>query len=137
MSVASINEPGMSRKITLTPQSLNEPIGIDDLNPPKITGTDPTSCAVGDPALTLTVTGDNFANGMSITFGGSPIVTTFVSDTELSGALDPVGLTAADYPVTVVAGAYEAYPAVMFTVTAAAAPEEDKFVPTHGPRARR
>jgi hypothetical protein len=135
MSVPSINEPGMSRKTTLTPQSVNEPIGIDDLNPPRITGVDPAGCTVGDPAMTLAVSGSNFASGMSITFGGAPIPTTFVSDTELSGALDPVGLSAAGYPVTVAAGAYEAVPAVMFNVAEAA--EEDAFMPTHSSRRRR
>ena len=137
MSVPSINEPGMSRKITLTPQSINEPIGVDDLNPPKVTGVDPAGCAVGDPPLTLTVAGYNFASGMTITFGGSPIVTTFVSEIELSGALDPVGLAAAGYPVTVVAGPYEAAPAVMFNVAEAAPPEEDTFMPTPNQRRRR
>ena len=137
MSVASINEPGMSRKITLTPQSLNEPIGVDDLNPPRITGVDPAGCTVGDPAFTIDVTGSNFASGMTVMFGGAPIPTTFVSDTELSGALDPVGLSAAGYPVTVAAGAYEAVPAVMFSVAEAPPPEEAAFMPTHGPRRRR
>ena len=88
MSVSSINEPGNSRLVSHTPVSINEPpaLGDGDLEatPPRATGMDPLSCAIGDPPLTLTVTGTDFTKATLIVFDQIPSVTEFVSETELS-----------------------------------------------------
>ena len=97
MSIESINEPGNSRLTMLHPPSINEPpepaIGDGDfeVTPPRATGMDPLSCAIGDPPLTLTVTGTDFTDQTLIVFDQVPSVTAFVSDTELTLELEPGG----------------------------------------------
>ena len=121
----SINEPTVSRGVMLTPQSANEPTGADDLHPPRVTGIDPASCTVGDPAFTMTVTGTDFPTAAVVTIGGVAMPTVFVSETELAAEVDPAGSAAGGYPVTIAVGELEVHPAVMFTVYAAEGAADD------------
>jgi hypothetical protein len=105
----------------LTPQSINEPIGVDGVNIPRITGVDPAGCAAGDEPMVVTVSGMYMPPTAVVTISGTPLPTTFVSAEELFAELDPSGATAGGYPVTIQVGGLEAHPAVMFTVTEAAA----------------
>ena len=121
MSAISINEPQNARQITmLTPQSINEPVGVDGVNIPRITGVDPAGCAAGDDPMTINVSGMYIPPTAVVTIAGSELPTTFVSATELVAELDPSSATAGGYPVTIQVGGLEAHPAVMFTVTEAA-----------------
>jgi hypothetical protein len=132
MSVESINEPGNSRLVSHTPMSINEPPTFDGLNPPRAIGMEPTGCAIGDPPITLRVTGTDFTNKTLIVFDGVPSVTVYVSPTELSTLVTPAAfIEARGYPVAVGQGAYTSQPAMMFTVTEAARAAPDKFKSLH------
>ena len=90
---------------------------------PTLTSIDPTSAAIGDPDLTLTVTGTNFTDSSVIVFNGGDEATTFVSDTEVTTTVKPsTASTPGDYPVTVRQGGYAAMPLQTFTFTEAGAP---------------
>ena len=117
MSVLSINEPTGSRGVMLTPNSLNEPLAVSELTPPRITGINPAGCEVGDPPFTMAVTGMDFPEAAVVTISGTPLPTTYVSATELTAEVDPGSSAAGGYPVTVQVGPLEAQPAVMFTVS--------------------
>ena len=139
MSIESINEPGNSRLSMLHPPSINEPpdpaIGDGDFEgtPPRATGMDPLSCAIGDPPLTLTVTGTDFTDQTLIVFDQVPSVTTFVSDIELTLELDPGAFTESrGYPVTVQERGITMQPAMMFQVDEPAA--RDQFQSMHQER---
>src|ERR1035438_7900102 len=63
----------------------------------------PTSAVAGGPAVTLTVTGERFVQGSTVQWAHTPLVTTFVSATQLTAAI-PVSLVAtanAVVPITV------------------------------------
>jgi hypothetical protein len=144
----SINEPHAPSRQTFSPVSINEPPTIDEINPPKATGLNPTGVAIGDPPQTLHVNGMNFTSDTLIVFDEVHVVTQFVSVTELTAALDPSAFVEArGYPVTVALGPYTAQPATMFTVTEAAQDDPDEmedeidaarddgdFKPTHASR---
>jgi uncharacterized protein (TIGR03437 family) len=53
----------------------------------------PTSAVAGGPAVTLTVTGERFVQGSTVEWSGIPLVTTFVSATQLTATI-PVSLVA-------------------------------------------
>jgi hypothetical protein len=58
------------------------------LNPlPTISSISPTSASVNSGAFTLTVMGTNFISGSTVYFGGQERVTTFVSATQLTAAI--------------------------------------------------
>ncbi|MFN0108882.1 MAG: beta strand repeat-containing protein [Blastocatellia bacterium] len=54
---------------------------------PRITSIDPTSIMGGSEAFTLTVNGTNFTQNSVVRFNGQALVTTFVSATQLKGAV--------------------------------------------------
>ncbi len=55
------------------------------LNPiPMVTGISPPQVNVG--SFTLTITGSDFVNGATVSFGGTPLATTFVSSTQLTAS---------------------------------------------------
>jgi hypothetical protein len=107
--------------------SPNEPIGSTISGeggpgapdgPHTVTSIDPTGAAIGDPDLTLTVTGTGFIDGAQIVFNGGAEETTFVSDTELTTTVKPSTATVAgDYPVTVMQGGFTVDPGQTFTFT--------------------
>ena len=53
----------------------------------------PTSGVAGGPAVTLTVTGERYVQGATVMWGFTPLVTTFVSSTQLT-AIIPIPLLA-------------------------------------------
>ncbi|GEM_PF-3563514 len=69
---------------------------------PAIASLSPASLVAGAAAQTLTVTGTGFVNGSSVSFNGTPRATTFVSNTQLSIALNATDLAVAgSFPVVV------------------------------------
>ncbi|MFN0109326.1 MAG: hypothetical protein ACKVZH_10780 [Blastocatellia bacterium] len=54
---------------------------------PRITSIDPTSIMGGSEAFMLTVVGTNFTQNSVVRFNGAPLVTTFVNNTQLKGAV--------------------------------------------------
>jgi YVTN family beta-propeller protein len=54
---------------------------------PTIIGFTPSSANAGSISVSMTVTGSNFRNGTVITVAGTPIPTTFVSSTQLTGLI--------------------------------------------------
>ena len=60
---------------------------------PVITSIAPNTAPVGSPAVNLAVTGLNFLQGSTISFGGTNIATTFVSATQLRGVIPAGSLT--------------------------------------------
>jgi hypothetical protein len=62
---------------------------------PILTSLSPSSAPAGSRALTITVTGSNFITGSVIRWNGSSRTTTYVSNTQLTGAINPADLSAA------------------------------------------
>ncbi|MCX6626301.1 MAG: IPT/TIG domain-containing protein [Candidatus Solibacter sp.] len=60
---------------------------------PAITSLNPPSVQAGGPDFTLTVNGNNFLSGAAVQWNGAPLVTTFVSASQLT-ALVPAALIA-------------------------------------------
>jgi len=84
---------------------------------PTLTSIDPDTAVIGDPDVTLTVTGSDFTPQSVITFNGGNETTEFVSDTELTTIVKPsTATTAGAYPVTVKTSTLES-DAVDFTFT--------------------
>lgn len=54
---------------------------------PDVTGVNPASVAAGGPGFTLTVTGQNFAQGDSVQWNDFPLATTFVSSTQMTATV--------------------------------------------------
>ncbi|MEK6762394.1 MAG: carboxypeptidase regulatory-like domain-containing protein [Nitrospirota bacterium] len=76
---------------------------ITVVNPvPAITALSPVSLPSGSPNTTLTVTGQSFVTGATVTFGSTALVTTFVNATSLTAMIPATLLTAkGTVPVTV------------------------------------
>jgi hypothetical protein len=96
--------------------------GQGPLEPPKTSPSlgalDPGEAAIGDPDLTLTLTGANFADTSVIVFNGGDEPTTFVSETELTTTVKPSTATVAgSFPVLVRNANGEESNAVDFTFT--------------------
>lgn len=69
------------------------PFTINSANlTPTVSGLAPTSAPVNGVGFTLTVTGANFTPGSIVNWGGVPLPTTFVSDTELTVAVPAADL---------------------------------------------
>ncbi len=65
--------------------SENASSAVTLLNPiPMVTGISPPQVNVG--SFTLTITGSDFVNGATVSFGGTPLATTFVSSTQLTAS---------------------------------------------------
>jgi DNA/RNA endonuclease G (NUC1) len=60
---------------------------------PTIKYMSPTMCTVNSQGFTLTVTGTNFVKNSIVRWNGTDLVTTYVSGTELQGALPAANLT--------------------------------------------
>jgi uncharacterized protein (TIGR03437 family) len=85
-----------------------------------ITSFSPTSAVAGGPAVTLTVTGERFVQGSTVQWAGTPLVTTFVSATQLT-AIIPDSLVAtavAVVPITVSTPGIAISNTVIFSVAA-------------------
>jgi hypothetical protein len=73
------------RATSVADASINGSSSVSLLNPtPVLTGINPASVGTGN--FNLVVTGSKFVNGAQILFGSTPLQTTFVSSTQLSGA---------------------------------------------------
>ncbi|MEO8904720.1 MAG: hypothetical protein ABI488_20060, partial [Polyangiaceae bacterium] len=62
-------------------------VAVTENPTPVITGTSPETVVEGRGALTLTVTGNSFVSGARMFFNSTALTTTFVSDTEVQGAV--------------------------------------------------
>lgn len=87
--------------------------------PPTITSLNPATAAVGAAPFTLHVIGTNFRQGCQILWDGAPVVTTFVSATELTTPLNLASATPGSSSVAVRSLAGVESNAATFTVTAA------------------
>lgn len=76
---------------------------ITSQNPvPSIDNLDPSSAAVGGQDFTLAVVGSNFVTGATVKFNGSPLETTFDSDSQLTATVPASAITTAStVPVVV------------------------------------
>jgi IPT/TIG domain len=83
----SVNEPQTTRTTMLTPQSINEPLALPELEP-TIAAIEPTEATIGDASFTLYVAGTNFFPGSVIMFAGNPEPTTLENDGTLSTGVD-------------------------------------------------
>jgi hypothetical protein len=99
--------------------------------PPVLTAIAPTSKTVGDPTFTLTATGSNFDTGAVILFGGTALVTTHVSATQLTAPVT-VRATGAGATIQVVVrnGSGVVSAAKPFTLNAPAPPVLTTLAPT-------
>src|ERR1039457_1292041 len=88
----SMKNPGAIASNSLSLVILPDPYGTT------ITSLSPTSAIAGGPAVTLTVTGERFVQGSTVQWAYAPLVTTFVSATQLTAAI-PVSLVATANPV--------------------------------------
>lgn len=84
---------------------------------PTVSNLSPSTAAIGDPDLTLTVTGTNFTSSSIIVFNGGEEPTEFISDTELTTIVKPsTASVAGSYPVLVRQGSVDSSPRpFMFT----------------------
>jgi hypothetical protein len=104
----------------------NSPGATLDVSPPSptIAGMSPTSATVGNATFTLTINGANFLPGALasvVTFGTTPLVTTYVSSTQLT-AVVPASLISVPGSYTVLVSVVTAggvSPGVLFTVNQA------------------
>jgi hypothetical protein len=72
---------GPSNALSFTISSQPNPV-------PTLTGLNPSTIPAGSAAFALTVTGTNFAPGAVINWQGSPRVTTFVNETQLTAQIN-------------------------------------------------
>ncbi|HMC61828.1 MAG TPA: IPT/TIG domain-containing protein, partial [Candidatus Solibacter sp.] len=93
------------------------PVPFDVRDPLSIASATPNTLDAGGPAFVMTVNGTGFVSGLSVTWAGQPIGTTFVSPTQLQAAItqqtrslsgtfnlrvaNPPGVPSNEYPVTV------------------------------------
>ncbi len=69
---------------------------------PVITESFPGSSPLNGPAITVTVEGLNYVSGSTLSFNGTPISTTFLSGTSLTGVVPASDLTVnGDFPIVV------------------------------------
>ena len=161
MSVISINEPETSRKIVLTPQSLNEPATLPEwaTEAPVVTAIEPTECTIGDPSFDVVLSGTGFYEQSVIVFAGQDEPTT-LTDGKLSTGVnmdvwqgpDTVKVSVRNGPIesNEVDFTFNAAPegGAMAAKSEGADPDEledeieqakddGDFRPTHGPRRRR
>jgi uncharacterized protein (TIGR03437 family) len=93
----SVKNPGAPSTNAISLVILPNPYGTTILS------LSPTSAVAGGPAVTLTVTGESFVQGSTIQWSGTPLVTTFVSATQLTAAISAslVATAIAVVPITV------------------------------------
>ncbi|MDP1946727.1 MAG: IPT/TIG domain-containing protein [Nitrospirota bacterium] len=109
---------------------------ITVVNPvPSITALSPASLPSGSPNTTLTVIGQSFVTGATVTFGNTALVTTFVNATSLTATIPAALLTAkGTVPVTVEnpapgGGASNSLPFTIVNGTPVLAPIGNKTIP--------
>jgi hypothetical protein len=124
MNIKSVNEPGQSRDLALTPASINEPAALPDwaAEAPVITALDPTEATIGDASFTLTITGTGFYPQSVINFAGQDEPTTFADGALSTGVNMDVWHGPDTVSVLVHNGPIASAPAD-FTFLAAEAPE--------------
>src|SRR5450432_807858 len=93
------------------------PVPFDVRDPLSIASATPNTLDAGGPAFVMTVNGTGFVSGLTVTWAGQPMGTTFVSPTQLQAAItqqtrslsgtfnlrvgNPPGAPSNEYPVTV------------------------------------
>ena len=110
----SMKNPGATASNAISLVILPDPYGTT------IMSLSPTSAIAGGPAVTLTVTGERFVQGSTVQWARTPLVTTFVSPTQLAAAI-PISLVAtanAVVPITVSTPGIADSNAVNFSVIA-------------------
>ena len=99
----SLNSPINAALGTRTTDTLTivEPPANDPA--PTLASIGPASATVGDPNVTITLTGTGFVASSTADFNGMPLATTFVSATQLTAVVPAADLIAANTdPITVV-----------------------------------
>lgn len=102
------------------PQGLVCDIGAFEYRVPTVSSASPAVAHVGDPALTLTITGTSFVTNSTVLWNGSTLASTYVSGSKITATVPAVNLMTAG-PVTVTVSnpspeAATAAPALGFTV---------------------
>ena len=97
--IKSVNEPQLSREVTLTPNSHNEPAPLPE-GRPTIEGLNPAEMPHGTVDQLLVVHGDNFIPGCAVTFEGVLLDTEYEAPHKLNATV-PNDLEAGTYTVTV------------------------------------
>jgi len=155
MSVISINEPETSRKIVLTPASVNEPPVLPEWasEAPVVESIAPTEATIGDPSFDVVLSGTGFYEQSVIVFAGQDEPTT-LTDGKLSTGVNMDVWQGPDTVKVSVRNGPIASNEVDFTFLETApeatgadpdeledeieqARDEGDFRPTHGPRRRR
>jgi len=74
------------------------------LNPvPALSSIDPSSMIAGSPDFTLTLNGNNFVKTTIVSFNGQPVVSTYISKTQLQATIPSSAITTSgNYPVKVI-----------------------------------
>jgi hypothetical protein len=112
---ASITPPAIGGAVSATvnvTDAITPDFTITYVSRPFVTDIDPDGAGQGDPAFTLTVTGNYFVAASQILYNGAGVATTFVSATELTCSVTPpavggatsatvnvTGATSADFPL--------------------------------------
>jgi len=116
-----------------SPSSINQPTSRGSNPTPAITTISPNSTVAGGVPFTLTINGTNFVAASMINFGGSALATTFVSSTQLIGAIPAASIASTGTPavtVTSPAPGGGSSNAINFTITSLSAPTINYLYPT-------
>lgn len=77
-------------------------VAVNPSTSPTLTSINPSKAAVGSPAITMTLTGSNFAAGAVAKWSGQSLATTVVSDTQITAQVPASLMTAVgQFPITV------------------------------------
>ena len=92
-------------------------VAVNPSTSPSLTSISPSKAVVGSPALTITLTGLNFAPGAVVKWSGQPLATTVVSNTQATAQIPASNMTAVgQFPITITNTASSASNPVPFYV---------------------
>ncbi len=92
-------------------------VAVNPSTSPSLTSISPSKAVVGSPALTITLTGLNFAPGAVVKWSGQPLATTVVSNTQATAQVPASNMTAVgQFPITITNTASSASNPVPFYV---------------------
>jgi uncharacterized protein (TIGR03437 family) len=96
ITILGQNQAGLTSELTL---------GTWTVGAPAMTAIRPATAVAGSGAITVTATGSSFTAGESIQWNGTPLSTTFVSSSQLTGTVPANLLTVAGSATVTVSGA--------------------------------
>ena len=116
--VAQLATPGPVNVTVVNPFPVSSTPAVFTIEAPSISALNPTSIPAGSSSFTLTVTGSRFVSASTVNFAGSAMVTTFVSNSQLTAQI-PAGavLNPGTVPVTVSNTPTATSAAANFTIT--------------------